>query len=1066
MHTKKILALFLCLLMCVQALSGSVFATETTGYTATGNGVKVTFNPANGTLTLYRLYGQEAIQMSNASSAGHPIVNGQPVNDFANYTCTVSEITDGKLGAGDRMVITSTSTSTGLVRTYTLETSDVEAGVIYTETSYRATTAAVTPTWFVDSYFELSNHTNVIWSYNGGGEGPMHYYDTLQKIDLTDSTTFSRENKQDSTAASIPVADIYSANGGITVGDASATRREVHTPVQETAQTASVSIKWPGKALAVNTDTAVGQSFIIVHSGDYYCGLRGYKNAMECLDVIMPTLSADSQSYDLRWESWGWGSNWTIDLILGKLDDLQAAGVKQITLDDGWYTNAGDWTLSPSKFPNGVTDALRLTNAIHAHGMTAVLWWRPCDGGINSTLAQQHPEYFVKNSDGSLARLPIPGGSGTNPSLGYALCPCSSGAIASQIDFIDRAMNDWGFDGFKADYVWSLPKCYNTAHNHAYPEESTEKQAEFYKTGYEAMKENDPDVFNLLCNCGTPQDYYSLPYMTQVATADPTSKDQTRRRVKAYKALLGDYYPVTTDHNEIWYATTVGTGSVLIEKRAMLGADWNEYVRWLNIANTEQLHKGQFVGDLYSYGFDPYETYVVQKGGVMYYAFYRDGNKFTTTGYPEIELKGLDSSKMYRIVDYVNDRIVATNLTGDNMSFTNHFSDYLLVKAIEISEPDPDVIDTDFGFTSIDDRDEGLVYTGSWTNDSNTAFYEGTARYTSSENASVEFSFYGTAIRWYGQKDTNFGTADVFIDEQQMTTVNANGSLATGQLLYETLNLEPGTHTIKIVRKTGVIDIDRFTYQPATPEVSYTNVNALSNQITYSGTWTTTYNDAFYEETAKYSDDPTAYAEFSFYGTAIRWYGQYATTLGRADVYLDGELVSAVIQYADPAIGQLLYEQTGLTEGQHTIRIAYGKGPMDIDYFAYANENATSTPESTVVVVDAIDERLIYSETWVSDSNAAFQAGTAKYTNSAGASVSLTFTGTAVQWYGQNDTNFGTATVYIDNEVVTQANVNGTMTAQKLIFEQTDLPYGSHTIQIVCNTPVIDLDYLSYTGAE
>lgn len=54
MHTKKILALFLCLLMCVQVLSGSVFATETTDYTATGNGVKVTFNPANGTLTLYR----------------------------------------------------------------------------------------------------------------------------------------------------------------------------------------------------------------------------------------------------------------------------------------------------------------------------------------------------------------------------------------------------------------------------------------------------------------------------------------------------------------------------------------------------------------------------------------------------------------------------------------------------------------------------------------------------------------------------------------------------------------------------------------------------------------------------------------------------------------------------------------------------------------------------------------------------------------------------------------------------------------------------------------------------
>ena len=43
----------------------------------------------------------------------------------------------------------------------------------------------------------------------------MHYYDTLQKIDLTDSGKFSRENKQDDTAASIPVSDIYIADGGL-----------------------------------------------------------------------------------------------------------------------------------------------------------------------------------------------------------------------------------------------------------------------------------------------------------------------------------------------------------------------------------------------------------------------------------------------------------------------------------------------------------------------------------------------------------------------------------------------------------------------------------------------------------------------------------------------------------------------------------------------------------------------------------------------------------------------------------------------------------------------------------
>ena len=70
-------------------------------------------------------------------------------------------------------------------------------------------------------------------------------------------------------------------------------------------------------------------------------------------------------------------------------------------------------------------------------------------------------------------------------------------------------------------------------------------------------------------------------------------------------------------------------GSVLIEKRDLSGTAKEEYEKWLGIADTVQLQKGRFIGDLYSYGFDPYETYVVEKDGVMYYAFYKDGSKYS-----------------------------------------------------------------------------------------------------------------------------------------------------------------------------------------------------------------------------------------------------------------------------------------------------------------------------------------------------------------------------------------------------------------------------------------------------
>lgn len=909
--------------------------------TISGDGVKISYDASNQTVTLYRADGNEDVQMSKPSSMGYPIISGQPVQDFITISCVAEQNITGVMGSGERMTITSRSGSTGLVRTYTMETSYAEHGAIYTTTSYQAGTTAINVDWFIENEFELYNAVDRIWSYNGGGEGPMHYYDTIQKIDLTDSNTFTRENKQDYTAASIPVADIYTEHGGISIGDASVTRREVHTPINETSNSAAVSIKWPGKTISLRNDVNAGQSFINVHQGDYYSGLRGYKNSMEHIGMVMPA-DISNRSYELRWEGWGWGTNWTVDLIIGRLDELEVAGIKQITVDDGWYNSAGDWELDSGKFPNGISDMLRLTDAIHSHGMTAILWWRPNDGGRdNSALYQTHPEYYVKNADGSTAKLQSPGvanNSNWSTTLGYALCPTSAGAIASQEAFIDRAMNAWGFDGFKADYVWSMPRCYDTSHNHPYPEESTEKQAEFYRTAYRAMVENDPDVFNLLCNCGTPQDYYSLQYMTQIATADPTSVDQTRRRAKAYKALMGDYFPVTTDHNDIWYPAAVGTGSVLIEKRALTGTAQTEYERWLNIADTVQLHKGRFIGDLYCYGFDPYETYVVEKDGLMHYAFYRDGSKHRPSGYPTIELKGLNPDKLYRIVDYVNDRVIATNIPGNNAIFDYRFSNYLLVKAIEIDSPDEEPADPNEGFVSVDAMDGALIYVGTWHDDQDDSFYNGTARYSTSAGSSVELTFTGTTIRWYGQNDLNFGTAQVYLDNLLVATVDLYGGAESGKLLFEAYDLAASSHTIRVVCDTPVIDVDRFTYEPCTPAAVYEIVDNTSDRIVYSGNWENVDDDSFHGGSAHKVNEPGAYAELAFTGTAVRWVGKKGFDYGRADVYIDGEWIGAVTIYGQEAYDVVLYAITGLEEGDHTIRVAYNAGAFNVDYFSYSSD--------------------------------------------------------------------------------------------------------------------------------
>lgn len=118
------------------------------------------------------------------------------------------------------------------------------------------------------------------------------------------------------------------------------------------------------------------------------------------------------------------------------------------------------------------------------------------------------------------------------------------------------------------------------------------------------------------------------------------------------------------------------------------------------------------------------------------------------------------------------------------------------------------------------------------------------------------------------------------------------------------------------------------------------------------------------------------------------------------------------------------------------------------------------------VLVDATDTSLVYTGTWTDDRNSAFHGGTARYTNTEGASVEFTFSGTSVRWYGQKDTNFGTAQVYVDNELEETVNVNGAMATGQLLFEKTGLTAGEHTIRIVCGTPVIDVDYISYTSSN
>lgn len=131
----------------------------------------------------------------------------------------------------------------------------------------------------------------------------------------------------------------------------------------------------------------------------------------------------------------------------------------------------------------------------------------------------------------------------------------------------------------------------------------------------------------------------------------------------------------------------------------------------------------------------------------------------------------------------------------------------------------------------------------------------------------------------------------------------------------------------------------------------------------------------------------------------------------------------------------------------------------EINVYQYVDDNETSE-----VTIEDNNAEVKYTGAWHNDQNDAFSGNTAHYTEEAGATVSLTFTGTEIRWYGQKDTNFGTAKVYIDGEFVATVDVNGNMASKQLLFEKQNLNNESHTITIECESPVVDIDYFTYVG--
>ena len=318
---------------------------------------------------------------------------------------------------------------------------------------------------------------------------------------------------------------------------------------------------------------------------------------------------------------------------------------------------------------------------------------------------------------------------------------------------------------------------------------------------------------------------------------------------------------------------------------------------------------------------------------------------------------------------------------------------------------------------------------------------EDPSSYTKGAQASLVF--YGTGVRYFAQKDTNFGTAIVRLYRHnpsgepvlvETSEVDLNGEAAPAAKVYEKTGLTPDVYLISVEPKEGwnnadknVIDLQKF-------EVNQTAIETVPTRV-----WSVEANPA--SITVGGTSTLKTRLNFNAAVTAV----SYAPSPD-GKVTIDGNTV------------------TGVARGTVTIT-ATAAGSSKTTTLTVTGGTAGNW-----VYVDSHSGQIQYTGNWVDETSTNHYEGSAKEANDApGATASLTFTGTGFRWIGQMDSNYGRAWIYVDDVLVAIGNANSsTNPYQFTILELHGLENKQHTVRLEAesNAPVQVDAFAYYTGTD
>ena len=318
---------------------------------------------------------------------------------------------------------------------------------------------------------------------------------------------------------------------------------------------------------------------------------------------------------------------------------------------------------------------------------------------------------------------------------------------------------------------------------------------------------------------------------------------------------------------------------------------------------------------------------------------------------------------------------------------------------------------------------------------------EDPSSYTKGAQASLVF--YGTGVRYFAQKDTNFGTAIVRLYRHnpsgepilvETSEVDLNGAAAPAAKVYEKTGLTPDVYLISVEPKEGwnnadknVIDLQKF-------EVNQTAIETVPTRV-----WSV-------------EADP---ASITVGGTST------------LKTRLNFNAADTAVSYAASPDGKVTIDGSTVTGA--------ARGTVTITATAAGSSKTTTLTVTggtagNWVYVDSHSGQIQYTGNWGDENSANHYEGSAKEANDApGATASLTFTGTGFRWIGQMDSNYGRAWIYVDDVLVAIGNANSsTNPYQFTILELHGLENKQHTVRLEAesNAPIQVDAFAYYTGTD